>query len=73
MAKHIGDTEIGARAAEEVRRVFKSYASAAKALGGTKKLVFDWEKGCTPGGLMLARLHCHGCDVLYILTGDRQD
>lgn len=71
MAKHIGNTEIGARAAEEVRRVFKSYASAAKALGGTKKLVFDWEKGHTPGGLMLARLHYHGCDVLYILTGKR--
>lgn len=44
MAKHIGDIEIGQRAAEEVRRAFKSYTGAARALDAERKLVYFWEK-----------------------------
>lgn len=73
MAKHKGDIEIGKRAAEEVYRVFNSVARGVMALGCHKSDVYAWMDGATPGGFMLARLHYHGCDVLYILTGKRHN
>ena len=72
MAKHIGDIEIGHRAAEEVRRAFKSYAAASRALGCNVKTVRYWENGGNPSVLMIARLNSYGCDVMYILTGNRK-
>ena len=72
MAKHKGDIGIGKRAAEEVYRVFKNYAKAARILGCHKRIFYDWNEGDTPGGHYLAALHYHGCDVMYILTGVRQ-
>lgn len=71
MGKHKGDIEIGRRSFEEVYRVFNSAARGARAVGCKKSEVYAWKDGVTPGGFMLARLHYHGCDVLYILTGKR--
>ena len=73
MAKPIGDIAIGQRAAEEVWRIFKKSAAASRALGCDVKTIYQWDGGTVPGGLMLARLHYLGCDVMYILTGKRQD
>ena len=73
MGQHKGDIEIGKRAAEEVDRVFKSYAEAAKAICCERKAIFSWVHGTTPSGIMLARMHYCGCDVMYILTGNRNN
>ena len=73
MGQHKGDIGIGKRAAEEVYRVFNNYTNAARILGCYKRVFFAWNEGHTPSGHFLAVLHAHGCDVMYILTGDRQD
>lgn len=71
MSKHKGDIEIGVRAAEEAIRCCKTGKVAAERLGFERKIIHSWHTGGTPGGLALARLHCLGADVLYILTGER--
>lgn len=72
MAKIKGDIEIGRRMAEELLRVFGSPTKAMKGLKSTKRLLYEWQDGKTPGGLYLARLHyCKG-DVIYVLTGNRR-
>ena len=65
------DIRIGWRAAEEADRLFPTRKAAAKAMGKERKLVWDWEYGNSPSALLLARLHYHGADVIYILTGRR--
>lgn len=71
MAKHKGDILIGERMAEEVLRLFPTNVSAAKALGCDRKSFRYWQLGGTPSGIFLARLHYHGGDVIYVLTGKR--
>ena len=57
--------------AEEVRRLRNEKKTAA-GIKFSNKLIREWESGCVPGGLMLAKLHSCGGDVLYVLTGKRQ-
>ena len=72
MAKHKGDIEIGHREYEEVCRVFGGTSKAARIMRLEKRLFYSWKNdGVTPGGHVLALMHYHGCDVLYILTGKR--
>lgn len=72
MAKPRGDIEIGRRMAEEVRRLRNEKKTAA-GIKFSNKLIREWESGCVPGGLMLAKLHSCGGDVLYVLTGTRSN
>ena len=71
VAKPRGDIEIGRRMAEEVRRL-RNENKTADRIKVSNRLICDWESGCVPGGLMLAKLHSCGGDVLYVLTGKRQ-
>ena len=72
MSKHKGDIEIGQRAYEEVIRVYGGTSKAARAMMLDRRIFNSWKNdGVTPGGHVLALMHYHGCDVLYILTGKR--
>lgn len=72
MGKQKGDIEIGRRMAQEVCRIFGSPTNATQRLKCGKNSVWEWQTGTTPGGLMLAKLHSFGGDVLYVLTGKRE-
>ena len=69
--KYKGDLEIGYRAAEEARRIFKRAKVMEEQLGIGRQAVSEWGYGITPGGYFLAKLHYAGADVIYILTGKR--
>lgn len=71
MAKHKGDIEIGHRMVEELIRLFGTQANAKRLFPCDKHNFEWWNNGGTPGGYMLARLHSHGGDVMYVLTGKR--
>ena len=64
--------EIGKRAFEEVMRIFPSIVSAKRRLGTSSNLLlYSWADGGAPSAKYLQRLHCCGADVIYILTGKR--
>lgn len=71
MAKHKGNIEIGYRMIDELVRVFGSQANAIRQMSLNRHAVYYWKTGGTPGGYMLAKLHYHGGDVMYVLTGER--
>jgi hypothetical protein len=69
MAK--GDVEIGYRAAEEARRIYKRSSVIERETGISRQTLHEWERGLTPGGNYLAKLYFAGADLVYILTGKR--
>ena len=73
MANKKGNIEIGHRAYEEVLRIFESGYKAAYKMCIRKNIIYEWKAGRVPGGHYLALLHHYGCDVIYILTGRRNN
>jgi hypothetical protein len=66
--------EIGQRAYDEVIRIFGKSVDAKIALGmKSNQLLYDWMEGCAPSAKYLQRLHYLGADVIYILTGMREE
>lgn len=66
--------EIGKRAFEEVTRIFPKYKDARIALGmKSHQLIYDWMDGIAPSAKYLQRLYYVGADVIYILTGVREN
>lgn len=72
MAKHKGDIEIGHRMVDECVRIFGTQANAIRQLPCERHCMDYWRDGGTPGGYMLAKLHCSGGDVIFVLTGKRE-
>lgn len=71
MSQAKGDIYIGKRMREEVDKIFPSLTVAAKAFRCDRKVFTYWANGGTPTGLLLAKIHYFGGDVIYILTGKR--
>ena len=69
MARQKGDIEIGHRMIDECVRLFGSRAKAIRQMPCNRHTMDYWVNGGTPGGFMLAKLHYHGGDVIYVLTG----
>lgn len=74
MPKSTPRIEIGQRAFEEVSRLFDSQKVAKQMLGiSSRQLIYDWMEGVAPSAKYLQRLHYLGADVIYILTGEKQN
>ena len=73
MAKYKGAPEIGYRMAEELVRLFGSPTEAVRQFKCARNCVYEWSTGVVPGGYALAKLHNCGGDVLYVLTGKKED
>lgn len=74
MPKRKADIEVGKRAFEELDRIFNlgkygGIIKAAKSIGCNKTSIYGWENGATPETIYLIRLHYLGADVIYIMTG----
>lgn len=67
--------EIGQRAVSEAHRLFpdKSDNKICQILGCSKHALSYWREGTTPGAVYLARLYNLGADVIYILTGGKNE
>lgn len=65
------DCRIGERTFEEVGRLFKSKIFAARVLGISKNLLYEWKHGTVPSAFYIAKIHYLGGDAMYILTGQR--
>ena len=66
------DTSIRDRLIEELSWVGETPLEIAKVIGCPSNLVKYWLDGVyTPSAFYLSKLHGVGCDVLYILTGQR--
>jgi len=64
---------IGIRLREERERLELTQAAFAELGGASKRSQIEWEKGAaTPNAEFLAFVAEHGVDVLYVLTGARQ-
>ena len=68
------DWDMRARSAEELRKLGDTPQEIAKIIGCSDTLVRYWlnEEG-VPSHLYLKRLYEIGCDILYIITGVRQN
>lgn len=67
------DYEMCARTAEELRRLDKTPCAIANLVGCKHQLVRYWLSGeGVPCAAYLKRLHEIGCDILYIITGERK-
>lgn len=65
---------IGERLREERERMGLSQPKFAAIAGTTKQTLFSWESGKTaPDGFQLEALAAGNVDVLYVLTGQRQE
>ena len=74
MPKSTPQIEIGQRAFEEVSRLFDSQKVAKEMLGlSSGQLLYDWMQGVAPSAKYLQRLHNLGADVIYILTGEKNE
>lgn len=74
MPKSRPQIEIGKRAFEEVSRLFDSQKLAKEMLGmSSNQLLYDWMVGVAPSAKYLQRLHYLGADVIYILTGEKEE
>lgn len=63
---------IGARLAEERRRLGYSQTKFAALGSAAKRTMIDWEKDiASPNAAFLSSIADAGADVLYILTGQR--
>ena len=68
------EISIGRRAYEEVERIFGKDVDARAKLGmKSRQLLYDWMEGVSPSAKYLQRLHYVGADVIYILTGVRNN
>ena len=68
------DVNIGYRAVQEVFRLFPGTTkSALAAIGCGKCVINEWGKGVAPSAKYLARLHELGADVIWILTGKKEN
>ena len=74
MPKSRPQIEIGKRAFEEVSRLFDSQKLAKEMLGmSSNQLLYDWMVCVAPSAKYLQRLHYLGADVIYILTGKKEE
>lgn len=72
--KYWESKEIGKRAAQEILTIWGTHAEATRELGCSTNTIYEWSHGrAAPGAVFLARLHHHGADVIYILTGRRDN
>lgn len=71
--KRTADIGIGIRAAQETRRLFVKKKHAIIALGCGKNTIIEWSHGVSPSAANLQRLHELGADVIWILTGKREE
>lgn len=63
---------IGARLAEERKRLGYSQTKFAALGGAAKRTMIDWEKDvASPNAAFLSSIADAGADVLYIVTGQR--
>ncbi len=68
------EISIGKRAYEEVIRIFGKQVDARSVLGmKSRQLLYDWMEGVSPSAKYLQRLHYVGADVIFILTGVRNN
>lgn len=66
------DAEMTNRLSEEFRRLNCTKAEIARKLGTSPVVVYNWLSGHhLPQAFFLAGLYRLGCDVIYILTGER--
>lgn len=66
------DFGIAERTAEEISKLGNTPQKIANLLGCPTRLVRYWLDGIyTPSAYYLRRFHELGCDVIYILTGNR--
>ena len=66
------DTNIRDRTIEELSLLGETPLEISKIIGCPTNLVQYWLDGVyTPSAFYLQRFHKIGCDVLYILTGER--
>lgn len=64
---------IGQRIGEELRKLGLSQHKIAKLFGCDQHLISYYCSGKTiPGAYYLTVMHNAGCDIIYILTGDRR-
>lgn len=66
------DPGIGQRTYLEIYRVFKNQVEAGDKMGIERSLFAKWSKGNAPNAYNLQQLAKCGCDVVYILTGERR-
>lgn len=67
-------TDIGLRAVEELRRKYSSPKEARLAVGCGKAVYYLWATGdAAPGTIFLQSMAELGLDVVYILTGKREE
>lgn len=67
------DPGISARLAEELYRLGESNTEAAKKIKCHPNLVGQWlSKSYIPSAHYFKNLHEAGCDIIYILTGERR-
>ena len=68
------DARIGKRAYAEVVRHFGKLTKARDALGVTYVTLWKWrEDGAAPSAFYLSKMVEHDIDVIYILTGRRNN
>lgn len=61
------------RVAEEIFKLGGTNAELARKLRCSKSSISAWICGdCIPNAYALKKLHYAGCDVIYILTGERE-
>lgn len=61
------------RVAEEIFKLGATNAEIARKLGCSKSSISGWIIGTSvPNAYFLKKLHYAGCDVIYILTGERE-
>ena len=73
MPQRKAELDIGYRAAYETRRLFDRVKDATAAIGCYRRTICDWEHGVAPSAMYLARMHELGADVIWILTGKKED
>lgn len=71
--QHRSDPEIGKRAYLEVYRLFGTQDDAGRKMGINRSLISNWSKGNAPNAYNLQQMAKCGCDVVYILTGERRE
>lgn len=68
----INDSAIRVRVAEELSKLPGTNQEIAQKLDCTPGAFVHWKKGrFLPGTYYLANMYRAGCDVMYILTGER--
>lgn len=66
------DPEMYKRLCEEIFKLGDSNKAAAQKLGVEPGLVYEWlNHGYMPSAYYFKNFHYAGCDVIYILTGER--